>query len=55
MTNKPKEYICPKCRTKITSVKPLTYCICGGKYRTTFDQLVDEYKNIKFEKIFGGL
>lgn len=29
-----KEYVCPKCKAKVTSSKPLKYCICGGKYST---------------------
>jgi len=49
-----KKYTCPKCHAVVYSDKKPVYCVCGGKYRTIFD----DFKNLGFGGLgaeFGGI
>lgn len=50
-----KNYVCPKCKVKVTSSVPLEFCVCGGKYETTVEKMLREamaYPDNPFGDIF---
>lgn len=36
-------YQCPNCKAVVTSTQKLEYCICGGKYKTMADEIIEMF------------
>ena len=45
-----KQYRCPKCKAAVNSEKPLTYCVCGGKYE---NKVIEMLGKMGLEELFG--
>lgn len=40
------KYVCLSCKTPISSRVPLTYCVCGGKYGLTMDDILKSWGDL---------